>query len=62
MSNDAAAAVLERIRAITTRAAREAAGAAIAPDPHPPRRCAPTADAEPEAGVPRHWSDTDGED
>ena len=58
MSDDAAAA-LERIRAITARAAQAAAGEAIAPDPRPtpsPSGDRP-ADAKPERAAPRHWQE-----
>jgi hypothetical protein len=53
--------VLERIRAITARAAQEAAAAAIRPDPHPtpsPEGDRP-AEAKPARGAPRHWAETD---
>ncbi len=57
-------AALERIRAITARAAQAAAAAAITPDPHPtPSRPADrAAEAKPARGAPRHWSELNRDD
>ena len=54
--SDATTEALERIRAIAARAARPAAGEAIAPDPLAARRS--PADAKPERGAPPlHWQE-----